>query len=141
MFGDAYKQVKDTGKGALVRHSFVKAIPVALGITVFIFLISALLLTYTALPEASIPFITILAAVVSTVLAGTVAARGAKSKGYLVGSVAGIGYALLLYLLSFLFAGGLYFNMYILILLVIGLFGGAFGGILGINISVGKKRY
>lgn len=141
MYSEAYKQVKDTSSAGLLWRRLARAVPIAFGITLVIFVVCALLLTYTGLPEEAIPAIAIVTAVISVVSGGVIASKGVSGKGYLTGAAVGIFYVLLLYIFSCLFAGDMFFNSYILILLAIGLFGGAFGGILGINLSTGKKRY
>lgn len=141
MINETYKQVKDVSSGSGRLLQVAKALLLGLGTTLLLFVIAALLLTYTALPEGAIPFIAIVTAVLSAMFAGISAAKSAGSRGYLSGGLVGILYALVLYVLSFIASGGLYANMYILILLGIGAIAGAFGGILGINLSTRKKRY
>ena len=139
MYSGEYKQVKETGSFQSAWRGFLKAMLIALGFTLLVFFLCALLLTYTHLPERAIPFIVTVTAVISVVIAGAVAAGTAGRRGYLNGAFMGAAYAFLLYLVSLLVSGDFYFGTYILILLAIGLFGGAFGGILGINLS-GKHR-
>ncbi|MBR6729538.1 MAG: TIGR04086 family membrane protein [Clostridia bacterium] len=141
MYSEAYKQVKDTAPASVFGRRLVKAVPLAFGLTFVVFALCALLLTYTGLPEGAIPTISIITALLSVIGAGITATRGIAGRGYLFGALTGLFYVFLLYILACLFAGELYVNSYILILLAIGLFGGALGGILGINVSTGKKRY
>ncbi|MBQ2696159.1 MAG: TIGR04086 family membrane protein [Clostridia bacterium] len=139
MYSD--KQVKDVGIMKSVLSGFLKAVLAALGFTLVVFFIAALLLTYTGLSEGSIPFITTVTMVLSVMLAGAVSARAGKSRGYLNGALTGILYVLVLYIVSLLVSGSFSCSSYILVLLAIGIFGGAFGGILGVNISAKRKRY
>jgi len=141
MISETYKQVKDVSSGSGRLLQVARALLLGLGITLLLFVIFALLLAYTGLPEGAIPFIAIVTAIISASIAGISAAKSASSRGYLSGGLVGILYVLVLYVLSFIPAGGLYANMYILILLGIGILAGAFGGILGINLSTRKKRY
>ena len=135
-----YKQAKETDGAKKLLPGFLKALLLAFGLTLLIFFVCSLLLTYTGLAEKSIPFIVIITVVLSTALAGALHAKTTNQKGYLNGALIGIVYVLVLYIISLLTAGRFYFNPYILILLAIGIFSGAFGGILGINLS-GKRRY
>ena len=138
MYSD--KQIQETGaKPVLI--GFGKAVLVALIFTLLVFLIAALLLTYTHLSESAIPFITTVTLVVSVILAGTTSARKAKSRGYLSGAVTGVLYALVLQIVAMLISGSFHIGSYIFVLLAVGLFGGAIGGILGINLSAKRKRY
>ncbi len=139
MYSD--KAVSDGGMWGSVFSGFGKAILFAVGFTLIVFFIAALLLTYTGLSESTIPFITTVTMVISVVLAGMVSAKAGKGRGFLNGAVTGILYALLLYVISLLVSGRFFCNVYILILLAIGIFGGAFGGILGVNMKAGRKRY
>lgn len=134
------KQMKESGTLRSGLAGFGKAVLMALGFTLVIFFLFALLLTYTNLSEGSIPFIATITVVLSVMLAGIVSAKTGKSRGYLNGALTGVLYVLLLYLVSMLIFGGMYFNTYIPVLLAIGVFGGAVGGIIGINTSVKNKR-
>ena len=135
-----YKQTASPGFWGGRFGGFVKAMLIAVGFTVLVFFICALLLTYTGLSESAIPFIVIITAVTSVILAGTVTGKRAGQRGYLNGALTGVAYMALLYVISLLVGGDFYFGTYILILLIIGLFGGAFGGILGINLSLRRRR-
>lgn len=140
MLSHEYKQTKESGVKKVHLPGFLKAVLVALGLTLVVFLLFSLLLTYTPLPESAVPFITTITVVLSVVVAGGMSAGAAGRRGYLNGALTGIGYVLVLYVLSLLITGDFLFSPYILILLAIGLFGGAFGGILGINLAAGRRR-
>ena len=139
MYSD--KALSDGGVCKTVFFGFGKAMLIALGFTLVVFFIAALLLTYTGLSENAIPFITTVTMVISVVLAGLISAKAGKSRGYINGAITGILYALVLYDITLLISGSFFCNAYILIPLAIGIFGGAFGGILGVNMRVGRKRY
>ena len=136
----AYKQVKETDGAKRLMPGFLKSILLALGLTLLIFFVCSLLLTYTGLKEESIPFTVIITVVLSTAVAGALYARLTNQKGYLNGAFVGFMYVLVLYVVSLLTAGRFQFSPYILILLAIGVFSGAFGGIMGINL-LRKRRY
>lgn len=140
MVSTGFKQVKENGFPALSQSGFFRGLGLSLGLTFSVFLISALLLTYTPLPESSIPFISLGTLLVSMMLAGAVAAKKVGHHGYLSGALAGLTYSLLLYLASMMIAGEWIFGSYVLVLLLIGVFGGAVGGILGINFAPKKRR-
>lgn len=140
MYHEEYKTVKDTGAVRSGLLGFGKAVLWAFGVTAAVFVLAALLLTYTPMPESLIPFVVILTAVVSVIAGGMSASRSAKSKGWLNGAVTGILYSVILYFFSSLAGEGFYFSGYILVMLAVGLFAGAFGGILGINLSDKRKR-
>ena len=66
---DTYNQVKETGFLKNTLPGLIKALLLALGVTAAVFLIAALLLTYTSLSEGTVPFIAIAAAVLGVLLA------------------------------------------------------------------------
>ncbi len=136
-----YKTTKEHGAVAETILSFGKAVLFALGFTLVVFFVFALLLTYTNLSESTIPLIGTMTAVLGMMIAGGVFARTKKNRGYLNGGLTGVFYALLLYVLSILISGGSGSSAYVFVLLAIGLFGGAFGGILGINVLTKPKRH
>lgn len=129
-----HKQVKEKFDFPFSWKGFLRGLAAAILLTLGIFVIGALLLTYTPLPEAAIAPIAIITQVLSVMLAGAVQASYAGHHGYLAGGVTGLAYTLLLYLVSLLVAGEIHFGSYFFILLIIGLFGGAVGGIVGINL-------
>ena len=136
----AYKQAKETDGAGKLLSGFVKALLVAFGLTLLIFLVCSLLLTYTGLKEESIPFTVIITIVLSTAVAGALYARCTGKRGYVNGALVGAVYALVLYVVSLLTAGSFRFSSYIFVLLSIGILSGAFGGIVGINLAA-KRRY
>ncbi len=140
MLSTSFKQVKESNFSILSRSGFLRGLGLALGFTFSVFLISALLLTYTPLPESAIPLISLGTLLVSILLSGAVSAKKVGHHGYLSGALAGCTYCLLLYLASMIIAGEWIFGSYVLILLLIGVFGGAAGGIIGINLSPKKRR-
>ncbi|MBE7048384.1 MAG: TIGR04086 family membrane protein [Ruminococcaceae bacterium] len=140
MFSSDYSQVKETSSLKALWPGFVKAILFAVGLTLVVFFVGALLLTYTPLSEGAIPFIAIATAVISVIIAGAIMARTVGHRGYLSGALMGGSYMVLLYLVSLLIAGDFHFSSYMLVLLAIGLLGGAFGGILGINLFGNRRR-
>ena len=135
------KIVKDSGTRKTFFSGFGKGLLVALGFTFLVFILAALLLTYTRLSEDAIPFITTVTLAFSVILAGCFSAREKKTRGLLNGGLTGVCYAFLLYLVSLLISGDFYLSPYILVLLTIGIFGGAFGGIVGVNVTGKRKRY
>lgn len=140
MYHEEYKTVKDTAAVKMSAKAFGKAILWAFGFTGVVFAALSLLFTYTPMSEALIPFVVILTAVLSVIIAGVTASRSAKSRGWLNGSAAGILYSVILYLFSSLAGNGFYFNSYILVMALVSLFAGAVGGILGINLPDKRKR-
>ncbi len=138
---NSYKIATEGGAFGAALSGFVKAVLAAVILTLCVFLVAALLLTYTGLSEGAIPFITTVTLVLSVMLAGAISARRGKNRGFINGGLTGILYALVMYVISLLVSGSFHFSGYIPVLLAIGLFGGAAGGILGVNIGTKRKRY
>jgi putative membrane protein (TIGR04086 family) len=115
--------------------TLLKANIIAYMITAIFFIGSALLLTYTSLPESSIPAIAIATTVISVLVAGYDTAKGAPSKGWLWGLSAGIVYAVILILISSTVAKELMMTPNTLTLLLSAGGGGALGGMVGINVK------
>ncbi|MGE4283977.1 MAG: TIGR04086 family membrane protein [Clostridia bacterium] len=113
----------------------LKGIILAYMITLVVFLIFAILITYSDFSENAIPTVVVVTTVLSIIFAGARVARKAKSKGWLNGAISGITYMVILYFISCLALTGFVFDKYVIYMLILGLFSGAFGGIIGINLK------
>ena len=102
-------------------------------ITFPIFVIFAIVLTYTSFPERFISPLVLIATISSILMAGTIATRKLKSKGWLNGGVVGFFYMLVLYLLSSIIFQDFTINGHVITMVIIGLLTGSIGGIIGIN--------
>ncbi len=102
-------------------------------ITVPIFIAFALVLTYTKFPEKYISLVVLVTTIVSVVFAGSTSAKGSKDKGWLLGSVVGLLYMLILYFLSSIVFKNFSIDRYILTNSLIGILSGAIGGIIGLS--------
>jgi putative membrane protein (TIGR04086 family) len=109
-------------------------------VTLIIFLVFAVLITYTNFPESAIPTVVVVTTVLSIIIAGTRVARKARSKGWLNGAIAGLTYMIILYFISCLALTGFVFDKYVLYMLILGIFTGAFGGVIGINLKGGSYK-
>lgn len=101
--------------------------------TAVIFMIAALLFTYTSFDMKNIPVITVITTLTSVFIAGFITARAASSKGWIWGMVAGGIYALILCFINIFTKRPLVFNRQMWTLWLMALGGGALGGMLGIN--------
>jgi len=112
----------------------------AYAITCIVFIGYAVLITYTVVSEAQLPFVVILTTLVSVAVSGFDSARGADSRGWLWGIAAGLIYAVILFAVGAWIFKGFMFNLQLLALLAVSLGGGAIGGAIGINTGgKGKK--
>lgn len=113
--------------------SLFSGVMIGYAITLLVFIIYAILLTYTDVTENNIGLVTTVTSVISVVIAGFDAAKGVTKKGWLWGILAGILYAVLLIGLISFMQGSVVFNSRIISLIAISMAGGGLGGVIGIN--------
>lgn len=113
----------------------IKADMIAFMITAILFIGAALLLTFTSLPENSIPVIAIVTTIISVLVAGYDTAKDAKSRGWLLGMSSGIVYAIILIVVGSMIAKDFIVTGNMVTLLIISAGGGALGGMIGINVK------
>lgn len=114
-------------------YRLIGGVAIGYALTCIIFILYALLLTYTAVTERNLQIIVILTTIISVVIAGFDAARGAKEKGWFWGLAAGAVYALILVFISAIVTKNPTFGLGSFMIIVIALAGGTIGGMLGIN--------
>lgn len=122
--------------GSTVNNFFSvgRDVLIAFGISFVLLFALAMLLTYSDIPESFIAGAVLAITVISNIFGGFLTARGADNKGWLHGSIGGLVYMIILYILRFSLTG-MYNPINLVGMLATGFFAGAFGGILGINIS------
>ena len=111
----------------------VKALASAYAITAVVFMVAALLLTYTDLGEGMMPMIAACTTVVSSLAAGYVMGRTSGQKGLIFGLVMGGIYVALLFLTGFLAGSDMTFSLSKIPTIVMAVAGGGIGGIFGVN--------
>ncbi len=119
---------------------FLKGLGLAGGFTVVIFLLFAVLLTFTGLSEGMIPVISTVTQALGALIAGFMSAKGAGSRGFLSGVVAGALYVLFIWMIASLVGGGVYVGRHYLTMLGFSAFCGAIGGVLGVNLKSGRTN-
>jgi len=120
------------GIGVQIR-ALATGVLIAYAITCIVLIATALLLTYTGLPESAVPLIVTITCVVAVFVAGFDAGRVSAERGWLWGLAAGGIYALLLVCVLTWIAGGLRLDTRQITLVVLSLAGGGAGGVIGIN--------
>lgn len=132
-------QSNQNAKAPLSDHvslgMIAKGILVSYIITIPIFIVFAIVLTYTNFPEKLISPAVIITTVISITVAGSTATRRLKNKGWLNGCIVGLIYMLVLYILSSLVFGTFSIDSRIITLVIIAVIAGATGGIIGINVK------
>ena len=119
----------------LQAKSLFTGVVIGYAITCLVFISYALLLTYTNITEENISLVVTLTSIVSVLVAGFDAARGATSKGWLWGIVAGFMYAVILVVLMSWIQQSLILDSRAITLLILSLAGGGLGGVIGINLK------
>lgn len=119
------KQIKPLVIGVLVGYA----------ITCIIFLGYTMLITYTTMSERNLPMVVAVTTLLSVMVAGYDAAKGAESRGWLWGMIAGLIYILILMGLMMSVLQRFAVDSRTLTSIVLALAGGGMGGILGINMN------
>jgi putative membrane protein (TIGR04086 family) len=118
--------------------ALLQGVLVGYAITCIIFLGYSMLITYTSLTEDKTPLVVAGATLVSVIVAGFDAARGAPTKGWFWGIMAGLSYAIILVALMTIALKEFSYDSRTITLLLLSLAGGGLGGVIGINFKGGK---
>jgi len=121
------KQIKALIIGVLMGYA----------ITCIVFLGYSMLITYTGMTERNLPMVVAITTLLSVMVAGFDAAKGADNRGWLWGMGAGLVYILILTGLMMGVLQRFAVDTRTVTSIVLALAGGGMGGILGINM---KKR-
>ena len=111
----------------------LKGLLISFGITLITMFIFAVLLTYTNIPESTIPIVIIAISFVSVLIGSTISTRKISKNGMINGGLIGGIYVILLYLISSIVSKGFALNIYSIIMITLGVIAGLVGGIIGIN--------
>ena len=117
--------------------AMVVGILVAYAITIIVFLGYSMLITYTGMTERNLPMVVAVTTLLAVMVAGFDAAKGAESKGWLWGMLAGLIYILIMTALMLGVLERFAADTRTVTSIILGIAGGGMGGILGINM---KKR-
>ena len=117
-----------------IKHLSIGVL-MAYAITGIVFLGFAMLITYTTMSERSLPAIVAVTTILSVMVAGFDAARGAENRGWLWGMAAGFVYILIMAIIMAAFLPVFSIDMKTILISVLGIAGGGLGGILGINMK------
>jgi len=107
----------------------------AFAITCIVFLAYAMLITYTDMSERNLPIVVAVTTLLSVMVAGFDAARGATNRGWAWGMGAGFIYVLILAIVMVIMLPTFAVDGRTITVIILGLAGGGLGGILGINLK------
>ena len=117
--------------------ALIIGVVMAYAITCIMFLGYSMLITYTGMSERNLPMVVALTTLLSVMVAGFDASKGAEKRGWLWGMCAGLVYILILTTLMMNVLERFAVDTRTITSIILALAGGGMGGILGINI---KKR-
>ena len=133
MFKEASQNIKETINDRSNITKIIKGIIFSYIITIPIFIIFAFILTYTDFPEKFITPAVVIVTITSILMAGSIASKSLKSRGWLNGGIVGLIYMLVLYLLSSILFNNFSLDRQVISMIFIGFLSGSIGGIIGIN--------
>lgn len=120
--------------GHSIKHLIIGVL-MGFAITAIVLLGYAMLITYTDMSERSLPTVVAVTTLLSVLLAGFDAARGAHVKGWLWGMGAGLLYITVLAVVMAVLLPGFGVDGRTFLILALAVVGGGLGGILGINLK------
>ena len=107
----------------------------AYAITSIAFLAYSMLITYTNMSERNLPTVVAITTLLSVMVAGFDAAKGAPQRGWLWGMGAGLVYVVIMAIIMTVMLPAFAVDGRTFTTIVIGIVGGGLGGILGINLK------
>lgn len=113
--------------------SLFKGLLVSYLITIPAFMLFALILANTDFPQRLTTPAVVVTTLVSVLTAGAISTKGVRNRGWLNGSIVGLIYMIILYVLSSLVYNDFTIDKYVVTMTIIGILAGAIGGIVGIN--------
>jgi len=113
----------------------IKSILFSVLLTLILLFIYAVILTYTNIPESTIPIGISIISSISILSCSIICMLKIKNNGIINGGAIGLAYMLILYLLSSSVQTGFSLNIYSIVTIISGIFCGMLGGIIGVNIK------
>lgn len=130
---DNIKKIDDNSQKGNILKIFKGSI-LAIIITLVLLLITAIVLTYSNIPEKIVPLTIIIIASISILIGSIISTNNIKKMGLLNGALVGAIYMVTIYLLSSILVTGFSFNIKSILMLIFAIIAGMLGGIIGVNI-------
>lgn len=124
---------KNEAKENLIR--IIKGSGIALGITLAFLFIYAILLTYTNIQENTMIPVVIIITAISILIGSSLSTLKIKKNGLINGTLVGIIYIFLLYIISSVTGSGFSLNLMSIIMVTASIIAGMIGGIIGVNLN------
>ena len=138
MIFQAYKKRRESMEENLNVKSVInitKGIIISFIITIILFYILGIILTYTNIPEKIITPAIIVITGISILIGTSISLMKTKEKGLIKGGIIGSIYFLLIYLISSGLLQNFEVNIYSIIMLIATFICGCIGGVVGVNIK------
>lgn len=113
--------------------ALVGGVCIGYSITVIVFIVYAMILTYTNISDKGMDIVVILTTIISVIIAGFDSTKNANSKGLLWGVLAGLLYSSILVIISSLLDGSFTFSPDTIVTILVAMASGGIGGVIGIN--------
>ncbi|MBP3255779.1 MAG: TIGR04086 family membrane protein [Clostridia bacterium] len=123
---------KDKVSKNLIRIG--KGIGISILITLLLLFIFSILLTFTNIPENTIQPVIIIISVISILIGSSISTIKINKNGIFNGSLVGIFYIIIIYLLSSITYGDFGFSLESVIMIILSIIAGMVGGIIGVNL-------
>lgn len=124
---------KKEAKENLIR--IIKGSGVALGITLLLLFIFAVVLTYTNIAESVIKPVIIIVTAISILIGSSLSTLKIKKNGLLNGAIVGFIYIFSLYIISSITGSGFNLNIISIVMIAASIAAGMVGGIIGVNLN------
>ncbi|MBQ9280269.1 MAG: TIGR04086 family membrane protein [Clostridia bacterium] len=115
--------------------TILKGVVMAYMITFILILIYSAILTYTSVPETTIPTCVFVISMISVFIASSIMVIKVKENGLKNGGLLGLIYIVLLYILSSTTSSGFALTGYAIATMIFNILLGMVGGIIGVNIA------
>lgn len=113
----------------------LKGVGMAYLMTFILILIYSAVLTYTSVPESTIPTCVFVISIISVFIASSIAVIRVKENGLKNGGLIGLIYIMLLYILSSVTTSGFALTGYSVATMIFNILLGMVGGIIGVNMA------
>jgi len=120
-------------EGRTRTSAVISGVLIGYAITCIVFLGYAMLITYSNFTGQGLPLVVTITSLAAVIIAGFDAARGAESRGWLWGLIAGLIYVLILVCIGAWVNGSFKADVRTVTLFILAIAGGGLGGMMGIN--------
>lgn len=114
---------------------FLKCITISFLISIILFILFAVIITFTDISEKSIPIVNSVIMIVSIAVGSMLLSSKISEKGWMNGAFLGVVYVIILMVLSKLMHNDFIFDLYVIIRLTVGVITGIIGGMIGVNLK------